>query len=287
MWSRRGFPTLFLPVLCVLKIRGVSTALVFHDATPYHGGRPVDRLRRVCQRMVMRWAYRLSDRRILTIPLERVSWLPQRGSEAAFIPVGGNLPVIAAPDRSARNSHAANTITVFGLTEVGDISNEVANIALAAMRAAEQVPHLRLVTVGRGSTESASRLREALKGSSVEFSALGVLPAEEVSQVLANSDVALFVRSLVSTERGSAIASIANGVPLVAYAAPNLPSPLGEAGVVGVPYLDSDKLAEATVRVLTDPQLWRELHERSRRAYEKYFSWNAVASRFLEVLYHA
>jgi glycosyltransferase involved in cell wall biosynthesis len=235
----------------------------------------------------MRWAYRLSDTTILTVPLEHVPWLPTKRSKATFIPIGANLPAMPRPDRVGRNGNEPKTITVFAVTDAGDISREVADIALAAMRAAKCVPRVRLVTVGRGSTESASRFREALKGSPVEFSALGVLPAQEVSQALANSDVSLFVRGPVSTQRGSAIASIVNGVPLVTYAAPTLPTPLAEAGVVGVPYLDGDKLAEATVRVLTDPQLWLELHERSRGAYEKHFSWEAVASRFLEVLHHA
>jgi len=121
----------------------------------------------------------------------------------------------------------------------------------------------------------------------VEFSALGVRPAEEVSQVLANADVSLFVRGPISTQRGSAIASIANAVPLVAYAHPCLPTPLAEAGLVGVRYLDAEELAEATVRVLTDHRLWRELHERSLQAHKMYFSWEAVASRFLEILHHA
>jgi len=95
---------------------------------------------------------------------------------------------------------------------------------------------------------------------------------------------ALFVRSPVTTQRGTAIATIACGVPLVAYSYASLPGPLAEAGIVGVPFGDRDKLAEATVRVLTDPRLWLDLHERSRRAHEKYFTWQAVASRFLEVL---
>lgn len=287
MWSRRGFPPRFLLVLCVLRIRGVRVAVVFHDPQPYEGRRLVDRVRRACQRAVMRWAYRLSDVTIITVPLEQVSWLPSTRSKATFIPIGANLPAITRPGRSTGNGHEGKTITVFSVTDAGDISKEVADITLAAKRAAEHVPRVRLVTVGRGSAESESRFREALKGSSVEFSALGVLPAEEVSQVLANSDVAVFVRGPIATQRGSAIASIANGVPLVAYAEPCLPTPLAEAGIVGVRYLDSEKLAEATVRVLTDPQLWRDLHERSRRAHEKYFSWEAVASRFLEVLHHA
>jgi glycosyltransferase involved in cell wall biosynthesis len=287
MWSRRGFPPLFLLVLCVLRIRGARAAVVFHDPEPYGGKRLVDRVRRVCQRIVMRRAYSWSAASILPVPLERVAWLPRQGTKATFIPIGANLPAITTPGRSARNGHEATTIAVFAVTDAGDISKEISDITLAARRAAECLPRVRLVTVGRGSVESESRFRQALEGSAVEYSALGVLPAEEVSQVLANSDVSLFVRGPITTQRGSAIASIANAVPLVAYADPCLPTSLAEAGVVGVRYLDGEKLAEATVRVLTDPQLWRDLHERSRRAFEKYFSWEVVASRFLDVLHHA
>jgi glycosyltransferase involved in cell wall biosynthesis len=138
--------------------------------------------------------------------------------------------------------------------------------------------------LGRGSAESADLLRQALSGSRVEFEALGVLTAVEVSKVLADADVSIFVRGPISTQRGSAIASIANAVPLVAYARPNLPVPLAEAGVLGVPYPQGEELAQATVRVLTDEQLWCDLHDCSRSAHAKYFSWEAVASRFLEVL---
>jgi glycosyltransferase involved in cell wall biosynthesis len=73
----------------------------------------------------------------------------------------------------------------------------------------------------------------------------------------------------------------------VAYADPCLPAPLAEAGVVGVRYPDAEELAETTVRVLTDHQLCCDLRARSRHAHAKYFSWEAVAARFLEVLNHA
>jgi glycosyltransferase involved in cell wall biosynthesis len=286
-WSRRGFPFPFLLVLCMIRIRQERAVVVFHDQLPSGGKNLVDRVRWISKHMVMRWAYMLSDASILTVPLDHDSWLPRPGTKAAYIPIGPNIPVSAMPGRTARNGCESRTITVFGITDAGDITKEVADIALAVTRGAKHVPHVRLVSVGRGSTESESKLRDALKGSSVEFNALGILPADKVSQVLANSDVSLYVRSPISTQRGSAIASIANGVPLVAYANPNLPAPLADAGVVVVPYGDSDKLAEATVRVLTNPQLWQDLHERSQRAYEKYFSWEVVAKRFLEVLHNA
>jgi len=287
MWSRRGFPMLFLLVLVALRIRGVRAAVVFHDAQPFEGMRIVDRLRRACQRWVMRCTYRLSRASILTIPIEQVAWLPREPRKAAFIPVCPTLPVVGGAVRSPRNGRDAKTIAVLGVTDGGDIRKEVSDITLAARHAAEHLEHVRLVTVGRGTARAEPEFREALQGSKVEYSALGVLPAEQVSRVLADSDVALFVRGRISTQRSSAIASIAHGIPLVAYADPQLPAPLAQAGVVGVPYLQGQELADATVRVLTDPGLWSELHERSRRTHEEYFSWRAVASRFHEVLRRA
>jgi glycosyltransferase involved in cell wall biosynthesis len=126
-----------------------------------------------------------------------------------------------------------------------------------------------------------------LAESKVEFQALGVLPAGEVSSVLSECDVSLFVRGQISPQRGSAIASIACGLPLVGYANGCLAGPLSEAGVVGVPPGDREALAQAVVRVLTNNSLWLDLHQRSQCAYERYFSWEAIAARFVELLGHA
>jgi glycosyltransferase involved in cell wall biosynthesis len=283
MWSRRGIPLVFLFVVCILRMRSVRVAVVFHDPQPYGGRRLIDRARRGFQLLVMRCAYRMSHVTVLTVPLEKASWLPGR-RKAAFIPVGANIPAFSGPVRSARNGDEPKTIAVFAVTDTGDIRREVLDIVRAATRVAECGVQVRLVTLGRGSAESEGRFRTALEGSGVEFTALGVLSADRVSEVLSNADVALFVRGPVTTQRGSAIASVSSCLPLVAYAEPNPATPLAEAGIIGVPYPDGEALAEATARVLTDARLWRALHERSRRAEEKYFSWDAIACRFLEVL---
>lgn len=282
-WSRRGFPWLFVLVLWLLRSRKMRIAVVFHDSVPYHGLRLVDRVRRNCQRFVMHCAYRLTHKAILTRPVEQASWLPQAPSKASFIPVGANIPLITS-DRQLRNGHEAKTIAVFTVTGNGAVGNEVSDIAMAANAAAAHIPGIRLITFGRGSAESEPRLRRALEGSLVEYSALGILPAEEVSRLLANADVSLFVRGPISTQRGSAIASIACGVPLVAYTDGDLPFPFCEGGVVGVPYGNREALAEATLRVLSDAQFWLDLHQHSQAPFEKYFSWAAIADRFVKVL---
>ncbi|HMD83427.1 MAG TPA: glycosyltransferase [Terriglobia bacterium] len=287
MWSRRGLPLAFLGVLLILKARGVRLITTFHDVAPYPGRRMVDRIRRACQRWVVRRAYGWARASILPVPKDQVSWLPRPATKASFIPVGPNVPVITPLARSARNGNEPKTIAVFVVTDGGDISEEVSTISHAAKVAAQHIRQVRLVTLGRGSRESESAFRKALAGSSVEYQAFGILSAGEVSRVLSECDVSLFVRGRISPQRGSAIASIACGLPLVGYADGCPPGPLTEAGVLGVPWGDREALAEAVVKVLTNDHLWLELHQRSQRAYEKYFSWEAIAAHFVELLGHA
>lgn len=285
-WSRRGFPGLFLVLLWMLRVRKMRIAIVFHDSAPYHGTRLVDRLRSVCQRWVMRSAYHLADKSVMNVPLEQISWLPQDRSKAAFIPIGSNIPPVTRAHCCSRNGHLHRTIAIFGITGDGAAGDEIADIAFVARTAAERVRGIRLITLGRGSIEAEARLRQALDDAKVKFSSLGILPAEQVAEVLSHSDLSLFVRGPISTQRGSAIASIACGLPLVAYS-DSMPAPFAEAGVVGVRCGDRDALAEASIKVLTDPQLWLDLRRRNQQAYEKYFSWNTIADRFVELLSHA
>lgn len=282
-WSRRGFPWVLVVLLWLLRIRKTRIAVVFHDPAAYHGRRLVDRLRSNCQRFVMRSAYQLADKSILPVALDHAPWLPPDHRKAVFIPVGSNVPAIAAR-RSPSNGNKLKTIAVFGVTGDGSVGNEVADIAYVAKAAAGQVRRIRLTTLGRGSKESESQLRRVLEGSTVEFNALGVLSAEAVSKVLMNADVSLFVRGPISTQRGSAIASIACGVPLVTYSDPPLPLEFSESGVLAVGIGDHRAMADATIKVLTNSDLWQEFHLRNRLAFKTHFSWETIATRFEQVL---
>jgi len=283
-WSRHGLALAFLGVLLILKARGVRLVTVFHDVAPYAGKRMIDRMRRACQRWVFRRAYSWTQACVLPVPKEQVKWLPGAASKASFIPVGANIPAVVAGGRLVRHGNEPKTIAVFTVTDRGDISKEVLAITQAARAVARHVGQVCLVTLGRGSDESEPEFRKALDGSKVAYLALGVLPADEVAKVLASCDVSLFVRGRISTQRSSAIASIACALPLVAYADGCLPPLLAEAGVVAVPCGDREALAEAVVKILTNEGLWRELHQRSQRAHEQCFSWEAIAARFVEIL---
>jgi glycosyltransferase involved in cell wall biosynthesis len=138
--------------------------------------------------------------------------------------------------------------------------------------------------MGRESKEAEVRLRQTLNGTPVDITGSGMLSAEEVSRTLQASDVLLFVRGPISTKKGSAIAGIACGLPVVAYSGPQTGPPLTEAGVLLAPEGDQQKLAEALIRVLSNEQLWQQLHRRSLDAQRRYFSWKAIAERLMSVL---
>jgi glycosyltransferase involved in cell wall biosynthesis len=281
-WSRRGFPLGVVATLVILRLRSCRIAVVFHDPSGFPGRRWIDRLRRTYQHWVMRRAYRLAERAIFTVPVDRVGWLPPNPSKAVCIPVGSNVP--AATREQGGEEQKAKTVVVFGVTGGEHGRREVAQISRAVHRAGETVPLLRLVVLGRGSKEAAGALQQAVNEANTDLSVLGLLPAEDISRVIAQADVLLFVRGPLSSQRASGIAGIACGLPVVGWAGPQTGPPLTEAGVLLVPQGDEDALAEALTRVLSDDELWRRLHERSVEAYRRHFSWDVIAERFGEAL---
>lgn len=281
-WSRHGFSLGFLAVLGVLKKRHAQLAVVFHDAEFYGGARVVDRIRRGCQRWVVRTSYRWAFRSIVTVPIASAPCLPPDATKAAFVPLGANVP--ASSQNGDGKSRERKTVVVFGVTGAGTVGSEIADIAYCMEKVSRHVQRPQLVLVGRDSKEAEGRLRHALNGASVDIIARGVLPAEEVAQTLRTSDAMLFVRGPISTKRGSAIAGIACGLPVVAYSGPQTGPPLTEAGVMLAPRGDQQRLADALVQVLRDEQVWQELHRRSLYAQQHHFSWDAIADRLMSVL---
>jgi glycosyltransferase involved in cell wall biosynthesis len=284
-WSCRGFPLRFLRVLRILRASGARVSVVFHDVEPYAGRRFVDLLRRGVQLRVMREALRLADVAVLTVPAEKLSWVPPGCRYAIFIPVGANLPVPGAtadPPRSVAGQPP--TVAVFGITGGKAGQRESEKITEAVRFAAKRIPKLRLLAFGRHADDAEPFLREGLRGVAVNLQVSGVLPSEEVARMLSSSDVLLFVRGHISSRRSSAIAGIACGLPVIAYDGPETAAPITEAGVVLVSPEEKDGLGEALVRVLSEREYRASLAERSRRAYAEYFSWKAIASQYAEAI---
>jgi hypothetical protein len=287
-WSERGFPLRFLRVMGVLRQSGARVAVVYHDVEPFAGTRVVDRLRRRVQVLTMRQALEASEVAVFTIPREKISWRPRERRRDVFIPVGANLPdAVAAAESAATKSDRGEwiaTAAVFGITGDAPGVEETSRIIEAVRFAVKQVGKMRLVVFGRNSESAEGSLREQLRDVPVEIRVLGVVAAEEVARLLCGADVLVFVRGAISSRRGSAIAGIACGLPVIAWASAETAPPITDAGVVLIAHEERTALGEALARVLADESYRAALAARSRIAHRQFFAWPAIAARYAEFL---
>jgi len=175
-------------------------------------------------------------------------------------------------------------VVVFSLSGGRVLEQEVRTISEAVVYAGEKLGALLLVVAGRNSEAGGLLLKEKLAGTRVEVTAYGLLGGEELVPLLGSCDVMLFVRGPISSRRGSAIAGIACGLPIVGREGCVTGWPLTEAGVVLLPRDRKPVYGQALVRVLSDRSYARSLAERSRQAYLRYFSWDVIAAQYLEAL---
>jgi glycosyltransferase involved in cell wall biosynthesis len=116
--------------------------------------------------------------------------------------------------------------------------------------------------------------------SKIDLAVIPLMPAEKVAEVLATASVLLFARDGISTRRGTAVAALAHGLPIVAFRGAETAWPLTEAGILFCPLGDVKCLAECVIRIAHDPDLAAELRRKSRIAHERFFAWDKIASRF-------
>jgi len=280
-WSRRGFPMRFAHLIGSLKSAGVHVLIVFHDPEPFGGRRYRDRLRRLLQLAVMRRSARLADKIVSTISVDRVAWLqdPTIRAKTLQLPVGSNLPV---PPRSAqRSKNRVPMIIVFGFS---NLPSETSLIAWVLSEASKEVGPMNLTVFGRGAKVAGTLLPPLLAGSAVELNDYGVLEAGRAVSLLATADVQLFVRSGLSSRRGSGIAGIACGLPIVGFSDAETAFPITEAGVRLVPMGDREGLVRELVQVLKQETLRETLRQRNLEATERFFSWDRIADAYLSIL---
>ena len=287
-WSARGFPQRFLTVLRALGAAGARIAVVYHDAEPFGGPRLIDRLRRAIQLRTMRSALALSEHAVFTVPPECLSWQPAIPEKCSFVPVGANLPFPLAPQHH-EEVHSPPTIGVFSITGGTAGDRETLDIIAAVRHASLKLGALRLLVFGRHAEVREAALRAGLRGSSVDLEVCGVIEDKDLIHKFAASDVLLFVRGTISSRRGSAIAGIASALPVIALQGRETASPITDAGVLLLSGESEQatlqpQLGDAIVRVLSERDFRVKLVQLSRAAHEEFFSWPAIAARYVKFL---
>jgi hypothetical protein len=282
-WSERGFPQKVLRALKMLKSTGARVGVVFHDVEPYPGTRLIDSVRRFDQVLTMRRMLAHANLTVFTVPPERLSWLTAVPPNAVFVPVGPNLPIPSVPPAFSLQDRVL-TIGVFSITGGESGARETKIILAAGRYAAQKLGKVRLSIFGRHAELRETELREGLRDLPIDLSVEGVVEPAQVIQRLSTCDVLLFVRGPISSRRGSAIAGIACGLPVIAYPGSETAVPMTDAGVVLVAPDQPDQLNAALVQVLSDANYRMDLAARSRAAYEAHFAWPAIAARFSALL---
>src|ERR1700687_322821 len=145
-WSSRGFPVRFRNVLQILRKAGARVGVIFHDAEPYGGSRWIDKIRRAAQVSTMRAALGAGDLAVVTIPLEKTSWLnntKQIAGRAVFIPVGANIPPeLLSVAKETSGARGPLRVAVYVITGGKNTSREVEEIVKAGRAASSKVKNL-------------------------------------------------------------------------------------------------------------------------------------------------
>ena len=216
---------------------------------------------------------------VFTIPTHNVAWLKERTHRRLFLPVGSNVP-----HGPSSGTGSVPTVVVFAMSSGDRMDGEVATVTAAVRAAANALGPIRLLVIGRNAESAHRALDAALRGSSVSLAVIGVVALDALSRALAEADVMLFVRGHVSSRRGSVIAGLAHGLPVVGYTGAETGPPITEAGVVLVAEGDNSALGIALAHVLGDQAFRQALAARSRAAFSQHFSWEVIANRLAERL---
>ncbi len=148
--------------------------------------------------------------------------------------------------------------------------------ALSAFAKARQaIPHAQLVLIGDPhptAPQAAIEAWIAQLGISESVQQLGSLSRQALSGWYAQARL-LLMPSYYESFGLVALEAMAHGLPVIGYASGGLPELIGQGGMLA-PRSDTDALAEALVRALSDDQVWRTL---SARALERAASYPVSA----------
>lgn len=272
MWSRRGFPGWFVPVVAAARASDRPVAVLFHDPNPFGGTRVIDRVRNRFQVLAGRSAAAFAHSTLVSVAPDRTPF-----ASARLCVTPPNIPPVDGPARPGQGEPVR--VVVFGLTG-GAAGVAEARIVARVMAAIQCDVPAQLVAIGNGTAQH----RGLLASATSQLECLGVLSPTDLSRIVASSHIGLFVRGPVSSRRSSAVCLIAHGLPVVAWEGHETAPPITEAGLLTAPLGDVDTLVEHAVTLARDPELRRRLGERSRLAYERWFTWERCAATVLDAL---
>lgn len=204
--------------------------------------------------------------------------VPAAASKVRIVPIAANVE----PRPEQRSARAAYDFPddAFVVAHLGSVGpgREIGRVFIAIEALRARGLDARLLLAGNTGPFQAPG---SLNGAVVTT---GILSREQLSEALASAD-AYVHPDLVGASagrRGSLVAALAHGLPVVAFAGPDQSRELldGENIVVTQP----DGLAAALAGLAADPLRARALGEAARRTYGEHFAWPRVGDGIAAVL---
>jgi glycosyltransferase involved in cell wall biosynthesis len=257
-----GLRGMNVPLIRWLRSRAEEIWVQFHEITlGWHLWRRPDlHLVHAVQVLMADALARRADRIFIAIEGWRAR-LGGLGARATWLPVPSNLPVSVEPSEQVAAREALGPGLL--VSHFGTYSRAIVPDLLLAIRAiAGELTDVRFQLLGRG----AQRVQDQLPRDRVI--ATGELPAREVATRLSISDLALQpFPDGISARRGSAMAALALGVPVVTTIGFLTDPVFREGGVALAPVGAPGALARAAVGLLQDRE---RRHEQGRRGAALY-----------------
>lgn len=276
-WGRKGLNSGFVRWLWARKERGDDVRPMLHEL--WYRPEPRDRPHRYVLQPLQRWmigqVLKASSCVYVSIPAWETMLKPYRfDGPIRWLPVPSNIPVVDEPEKvSALRDwlvyEGEAIVGTFGTyrEEVVPTLREVLG-KLVARKFVSARGLGRVLLIGQHGKEFANTLGHG------GCTAVGVMPASTVSMYLQACDLLIQpYRGGVSTRRGTIMAALAHGKPVVTTSGP-LTEPIWaeSRAVVLVPDGDTEPFVAAVERLMTDPDARERLGDAARATYLAHFA---------------
>ena len=280
MWGRWGWcPWLPIALRQVKRRRpDVEVAVMFHERFVA----PVNwkfRVMHLWQRRQYEALRRVADRRLYSIR----RWADD--DDGLHLPVSSNLPDVWVPG-DAENRNAVGPIRRIGLFGSKHDSHAIQLSVDAALAIARVVPDVRISCVGVIGRVLRAKLEQVGSRAPI-VEDRGYLEAEAAARTIAECDLMLAPFDYgLSTRRGSAIAALSLGVPLLSTRGSETDPMLLEAAGKAFLLAEPSKFADTAAKIAADPA-GSKLHAVGREGREFFvrnLDWPVHVDRLLDVL---
>jgi glycosyltransferase involved in cell wall biosynthesis len=224
----------------------------------------------------------------VSIPAWERCWRPYalgRRKTFSWLPVVSNIPVIDDPQASnaVRSRHVTAKGSIVGHFGTYDRHNTILLVATVSTLMANGSEDV-LLLLGRGGEQVRRTLLQNCPALKDRVYATGALVAAELSVYLRACDVMLqpYIDG-VTSRRGSAIAALAHGVPVITTNGP-LTEPLWikSKAVALAPVESATELANVTRRLLADADARTNMCRAARALYAHSFDVHVIIARLRE-----